>query len=190
MPSAAARKGRHGTSYRKHVDADPTWLGRCCLPYTLLPADEITTRAPRGRLVGFGLALPSRAPRRGPSAKSQKQRKEDRRPSVAEAAGGNTRVHTDGTERARAPPRTRAGRGGRRGSPSHFAAFNRKGKEKPLGGRGQVQETPTRARAVGWSEAEGEWGLRSRGQFAEDAIPVRRRNLFGGRMAGAQPCDG
>lgn len=187
MPSAAARKGCHGSSYRKHVDADPTWLGRCCLPYTPLPSRRNYDPGASGPPRGLWPALPSQAPRRRPSAKSQKQRKEDRRPSVAEAAGGNTRVHTDGTERARAPPRTRAGRGGRRGSPSHFAAFNRKGKEKPLGGRGQVQETPTRARAVGWSKAEGEWGLRSRGQFAEDTIPVRRRNLFGGRMAGAQP---
>lgn len=52
MPSAAARKGRHGASYRKHVDADPTWLGRCCLPYTPLPSrrnyDPGASGPPRG----------------------------------------------------------------------------------------------------------------------------------------------
>lgn len=52
MPSAAARKGRHGASYHKHVDADPTWLGRCCLPYTPLPSrrnyDPGASGPPRG----------------------------------------------------------------------------------------------------------------------------------------------
>lgn len=84
MPSAAARKGCHGSSYRKHVDADPTWLGRCCLPYTPLPSRRNYDPGASGPPRGLWPALPSRAPRRRPSAKSQKQRKEGRREHTGE----------------------------------------------------------------------------------------------------------
>lgn len=112
MPSAAARKGRHGASYRKHVDADPTWLGRCCLPYTPLPSrrnyDPGASGPPRG--------LWPRPPEPGaaPRALCEEPETEEGRPEALRRGGGR-REHTGAHRRNRtgARPSADPGREGR-----------------------------------------------------------------------------
>lgn len=163
MPSAAARKGRHGALYRKHVDADPTWLGRCCLPYTLLPSRRNYDPGASGPPVGFGLTLPS------------PPETEEGRPEALRRGGGR-REHTGAHRRNRtgARPSADPGREGRATRlPESLCRVQQKREREaacgPRPGAGDTDSCPSR-RMVGGREENGACGVggnspRTRFQF-------------------------
>lgn len=173
MPSAAARKGRHGASYRKHVDADPTWLGRCCLPYTPLPSrrnyDPGASGPPRG--------LWPRPPEPGaaPRALCEEPETEEGRPEALRRGGGR-REHTGAHRRNRtgARPSADPGREGRATRlPESLCRVQQKREREaawgPRPGTGDTDSCPSR-RMVGGREENGACGVggnspRTRFQF-------------------------